>query len=94
MPAVRMDDPATWPGPVLAVVRPDGSLVPPLGLLVKGEGPCVAEIAPGEATPKGLRHCPRLRYPSWEALAGGIWNPGVLLCTREEISAARALVPA
>lgn len=70
---VALDDPATWPGAVLAVVRPDGSLVPERGLLVGGEGPVVCEIAPHEATAPRLRLCSRLRYASWEELKADGW---------------------
>lgn len=73
--APRLDDPATWPGAVLAVVRPDGSLLPERGLLVGGVGPVVHLVPPAEATPRALRFCDRLRYPGWAELAADGWRP-------------------
>ena len=61
--AVDLTNPDTWPpGRVLPLVKPDGTLLPPLGLLMAGEGPVVFETMLSEATPE------RLRYATFEEL--------------------------
>ena len=72
---VALADPDTWPlGRVLPLVRPDGSMFPPLGLLLAGEGPMVFETMISEATPERLRSCPRLRYATFAELERDGWT--------------------
>lgn len=74
MTAVNLADPSTWPlGRVLPLVRPDGSICPPLGLLLAGQGPVVFEVNLTEADPARLRTCPRHRYGSFEEVEADGW---------------------
>lgn len=73
--SVVMADPATWPlRTVLPLVKPDGTLLPPLGLLLAGRGPTVFECNLSEATPDRLRHCPRLVFTSFEDVEAAGWR--------------------
>ena len=73
--AVDLADPRTWPlGRVLPLVKPDGSMFPPLGLLLAGQGPVVFEVCLTEATAERLRVCPQLRYATFDELSRDGWR--------------------
>ncbi len=68
--AVNLANPKTWPFKMVRpLVKPDGSMFPPLGLRLAGEGPVVFEAMLSESIPERRACCGRDSYHGFDELS-------------------------